>query len=53
MLIHTGHPMLCDGLEKSLSEWHGTYESHMDALCKSSGKDTSGMAWQGNSMGTA
>jgi hypothetical protein len=49
MLIHTCLATFCNGLEKSLSEqhgdgmaraWHGTCESNMVALCKSSGNDT-------------
>jgi hypothetical protein len=49
MLIHTchavlmpcrAHATLCCGLEKSLSERHGTCETNTVALCKSNGKDT-------------
>jgi hypothetical protein len=60
------YPVLCRGLEKSLSErhvgsaawaWHGNCESNMAALCKSNGKDKiqtlSDTALQVNGMGTA
>jgi len=43
---------LCCDLEKNgmVGAWHGKCESGMEALCKST---LSGMALQGNGMGTA